>query len=201
MRRRPSESTDEDDTVLAPSVVTAAASAAPALSQPLKDELSKHSLDHHVQGTRAEEANRDLTRMSETKDRGSSQQAQGIAVKADDAWEDSESSRPELDSNMELRDWRRTRNTRSLWRASWLTILTTAISVLLVMAILHSFNTRQLDPKGCQMSMMIPAYVRLSDFDTEHTRFATKYSLYLYREQGIDEDPMVRHSSSTSGLL
>lgn len=37
------------------------------------------------------------------------------------------------------------------------------------------------------MSMMTPTYIKLSGFDTEHSRFATKYSLYLYREEGIDE--------------
>ncbi|KKY15939.1 putative gpi inositol-deacylase [Phaeomoniella chlamydospora] len=37
------------------------------------------------------------------------------------------------------------------------------------------------------MSMMSPTYIKLSGFDTEHTRFATKYSLYLYREEGVDE--------------
>ncbi len=41
------------------------------------------------------------------------------------------------------------------------------------------------------MSMMRPAFAKFSDFDTEHTRFASKYSLYLYREGGIDEDTMV----------
>ena len=35
---------------------------------------------------------------------------------------------------------------------------------------------------------MRPAYAKFSDFDTEHTRFASKYSLYLYREGGVDED-------------
>ena len=37
------------------------------------------------------------------------------------------------------------------------------------------------------MSRMSPTYIKLSGFDTEHTRFATKYSLYLYREEGVDE--------------
>lgn len=36
------------------------------------------------------------------------------------------------------------------------------------------------------MSYMRPSYIHFSEFDTEHTRFASKYSLYLYREQGID---------------
>jgi pimeloyl-ACP methyl ester carboxylesterase len=39
---------------------------------------------------------------------------------------------------------------------------------------------------------MRPAFTRFSDFDTEHTRFASKYSLYLYREGGVDEDTRVK---------
>jgi pimeloyl-ACP methyl ester carboxylesterase len=39
---------------------------------------------------------------------------------------------------------------------------------------------------------MRPAFTRFSDFDTEHTRFASKYSLYLYREAGVDEDTRVK---------
>ena len=42
------------------------------------------------------------------------------------------------------------------------------------------------------MSYMRPAFTRFSDFDTEHTRFASKYSLYLYREGGVDEDTRVK---------
>ena len=34
-------------------------------------------------------------------------------------------------------------------------------------------------------------FTQFADFDTEHTRFASKYSLYLYREGGFDEDPEV----------
>ena len=37
-----------------------------------------------------------------------------------------------------------------------------------------------------------PIYTHFADFDTEHTRFASKYSLYLYREGGFDEDPKAR---------
>jgi len=29
---------------------------------------------------------------------------------------------------------------------------------------------------------MRPSFAKLTDFDTEHTRFASKYSVYLYRE-------------------
>ena len=83
---------------------------------------------------------------------------------------------------------------RNQWRCSLLTLTTTALSFVLLLAIVHSFLTRQVDPKGCNNCLMRPAYAKLSEFDTEHTRFASKYSLYLYREGGIDEDTMVRHA-------
>ena len=35
-------------------------------------------------------------------------------------------------------------------------------------------------------------FIKFADFDTEHTRFASKYSLHIYREGGFDEDPKVR---------
>ncbi|KAG5929995.1 GPI inositol deacylase [Claviceps africana] len=48
------------------------------------------------------------------------------------------------------------------------------------------------EAKGCRMSYMRPSYVHFTEFDTEHTRFATKYTLYLYREQGIDDEHKLR---------
>lgn len=81
---------------------------------------------------------------------------------------------------------------RNPWSLSLLTLFTTSLAALFLLTIVHSFLTRQLDPKGCAMSYMRPSFVRYSDFDTEHTRFASKYSLYLYREGIIDENPKVR---------
>ncbi|KAK5175490.1 GPI inositol deacylase [Saxophila tyrrhenica] len=81
---------------------------------------------------------------------------------------------------------------RSPWRCSFLTLAASACSILLLLAIAHAFLTRQLDPKGCAMSYMRPSFSRFADFDTEHTRFASKYSLYLYREGGVDEDTRVK---------
>jgi len=81
--------------------------------------------------------------------------------------------------------------TRSPWSCSPLTFATTVLSFVILLFIVNSFVTTQLDPKGCRMSMMMPAFAKFSDFDTEHTRFASKYSLYLYREGGIDEDTRV----------
>lgn len=81
---------------------------------------------------------------------------------------------------------------RSPWSCSLLTLATTACSIILLATIVRSFLRLQLDPKGCAMSYMMPSFARFSDFDTEHTRFASKYSLYLYREGGIDQDTRVK---------
>lgn len=77
------------------------------------------------------------------------------------------------------------------WASSLLTLAVTAVAAVLVFLVMQSFNGRQLDPKGCAMSYMRPSFMPFPDFDTEHTRLASKYSLYLYREGGIDEDSRV----------
>ena len=71
-------------------------------------------------------------------------------------------------------------------------LFATITAVFLLLAIVHAFMTRQLDPKGCDMCWSRPIYIKFADFDTEHTRFASKYSLYLLREGGVDEDAKVR---------
>ncbi|KAF2719316.1 PGAP1-domain-containing protein [Polychaeton citri CBS 116435] len=81
---------------------------------------------------------------------------------------------------------------RSPWACSLLTLLTSACSIVFLATIVNSFLTLQKDPKGCAMSFMMPSFSRYSDFDTEHTRFASKYSLYLYREGGVDLDTRVK---------
>lgn len=81
---------------------------------------------------------------------------------------------------------------RGPWPCSALTLATSACSILLLLTIVRSFITLQLDPKGCAMSYMMPAFTHFPDFDTEHTRFASKYSLYLYREGGVDDDSRVK---------
>ena len=83
---------------------------------------------------------------------------------------------------------------RSPWSISFLTLITTALALLSLASIIHSFSSRQLDTKGCRMSYMRPSFAKLSDFDTEHTRFASKYSVYLYREGMVDEDTKVHNS-------
>jgi hypothetical protein len=107
---------------------------------------------------------------------------------------------PATDSKMEdyYRKQRQRARLRSPWACSLVTMLCTGLSLLLLATIAQSFLARQLDDKGCKMSYMLSAFAKYTDFDTEHTRFATKYSLYLYREAGIDQDTRVctRHGQS-----
>ncbi|EPB84720.1 hypothetical protein HMPREF1544_08519 [Mucor circinelloides 1006PhL] len=51
---------------------------------------------------------------------------------------------------------------------------------------LDSFQHHQRDVSGCQTSYMRPEYIKQTNFDSEMTRFAGKYGLYLYREKGVD---------------
>ncbi|KAF3904860.1 hypothetical protein ABW20_dc0106313 [Dactylellina cionopaga] len=76
---------------------------------------------------------------------------------------------------------------RSVWHCGILLLSVTICSFLLLFSIYHSSTSRQLDQEGCRMSFMSPAYARLEDFDTEHSRFASKYSIYLYREENVDD--------------
>lgn len=80
---------------------------------------------------------------------------------------------------------------KSPWAIGFLALVTSIVGLGFLLAVLHSSVTRQLDPKGCRMSYMRPSYAKINDFDTEHTRLASKYSLYLYREQGVDYDTKV----------
>jgi len=86
---------------------------------------------------------------------------------------------------------------RNPWAASWLSIAVLLSAAALLLTLYQSVTQRQLDTKGGSMSYMASSFVRFSDFDTEHTRFATKYSLHLYREMGVDEDARVSVCTSS----
>jgi len=99
------------------------------------------------------------------------------------AAEESSSLLPRSNNKPNLRDGRvRIRP----WGCSLVSFILACLSLVFLGIVAHSFLNLQRDPKGCKMSFMYPSYAKLSDFDTEHTRFATKYSLYLYREQKMD---------------
>ncbi|KAI1099900.1 PGAP1-domain-containing protein [Jackrogersella minutella] len=101
---------------------------------------------------------------------------------------------PTVESERMARSRRRIRQPRSWspWAISCLTFLTSAVGISLLLAVIYSSAILHCDPKGCRMSWMSPSYAKFKDFDTEHTRFATKYSLYLYREQGFDNGPKIK---------
>lgn len=54
---------------------------------------------------------------------------------------------------------------------------------------LYTRNLTGADSSGCRIVYMGPSYARITAFDESHTKFASKYSLYLYREQGRDPLP------------
>jgi len=97
-------------------------------------------------------------------------------------------------SNTDVRGRRKSR-AQNPWTWRPLTLVTTTLALLSLAAIMWSALNHQVDPQGCVMSMMTPTYIKLAGFDTEHSRFATKYSLYLYREEGVDE-----YTSNDMGL-
>ncbi|XXG99157.1 hypothetical protein Hte_005492 [Hypoxylon texense] len=101
---------------------------------------------------------------------------------------------PSIDSGRMLSSRRRARSPRSWspWSISFLTLFTSTLGIGLLLSVIYSAATLHCDPKGCRMSWMSPAYHKFDDFDTEHTRFATKYSLYLYREQGFDSKQKIK---------
>ncbi|MCJ1434984.1 GPI inositol deacylase [Xylographa pallens] len=188
MRRRSSGSTEDDSTDEAVSAELA----------PLDDDERDRSFTT---------SKFDVTRHSDTLDRRKVEKALSTIPLTQHAWSTepdtygdvrnleyalNPKSQSTLEGKMpEQKDWRRSR-IRSPWRGSVLTTAVTALSVLFFYCMVRSVLTRQRDPKGCNMSYMSPMFAKLSDFDTEHTRFASKYSLYLYREEGIDEDTMVK---------
>ncbi|OBA21499.1 PGAP1-domain-containing protein [Metschnikowia bicuspidata var. bicuspidata NRRL YB-4993] len=45
------------------------------------------------------------------------------------------------------------------------------------------------DTSSCKPVYMYPSYARIKAFDESHSKYAAKYSLYLYREQGKDAVP------------
>ncbi|KAM5485655.1 GPI inositol deacylase [Microsporum canis] len=91
-----------------------------------------------------------------------------------------------MENSVESQRLRRPRS-RTAWGCPVSTIIVTILGLLLVFGIVQSYLTLQIDPQGCKTPSMLPTYIKLGGFDTEHTRFASKYNLYLYRERGVDD--------------
>jgi glycosylphosphatidylinositol deacylase len=188
MRRRPSASTtdDDDDNTLESN----ASSPLPVPSPPLTRSKSKQYLDPnpHSKKTRIK-----TSRLADSSPQGwqSSRMQSPLDAKQNLhlplVGQKSSSSDQSQSENMVKR-----MRFRNPWAPSWLTLVTLIASSVLLLGLYRSFTLLQLDPKGGSMSYMASSFVRFGDFDTEHTHFATKYALHLYREQGVDEDPRVR---------
>ncbi|CAG8895645.1 unnamed protein product [Penicillium egyptiacum] len=95
---------------------------------------------------------------------------------------------PRLPMEPPAPDGRRARQSRqrSPWSCSILTAFTTCVAVAFLVSIVSSFTGRQHGGDGCGVPMMSPTFIRMLEFDTEHTRFASKYNLFVYREEGVD---------------
>jgi glycosylphosphatidylinositol deacylase len=52
---------------------------------------------------------------------------------------------------------------------------------------LANYSPLVVSPQGCDMSWMSPHYILHTDFNKSWTPLATRYTLWLYRERGIDD--------------
>ena len=187
MLRRPSGSTDEDEPE------TRVSSTEPTSKDSTKGPFTSAKFDASRQSDtldrrKVEKPLRELTppEWSPAKSAAANNTRQEkVATETD-----RESKAGEGAGDMDILQWPRPR-LRSPWRSSLLTLATTAVSIILLFSIVNSFFTRQLDPKGCKNCLMRPVFGKYEGFDTEHTRFASKYSLHLYREGGINEEMTV----------
>lgn len=95
---------------------------------------------------------------------------------------------PRLPMEAPAPEGRRARQSRhrSPWSSSILTACTTFVAIAFLLSIVSSFTGRSTGGDGCGVPMMSPTFIRMVEFDTEHTRFASKYNLFLYREEGVD---------------
>lgn len=62
-------------------------------------------------------------------------------------------------------------------------------SLLFILSCYHSLIWYHPEKPGCAMSYMYQSYAKLKSFDSKHTRLASRYSLYLYRDAKYDGVP------------
>ncbi|EEP81498.1 conserved hypothetical protein [Uncinocarpus reesii 1704] len=92
-----------------------------------------------------------------------------------------------MDSYAESHRVRRAR-TRNPWICSGLIFCVTVSAVLVLLTIVYSYRSLQIDPQGCRTPSMRPTYIKLVGFDSEHTRFASnlgKWSDFLVQIKGV----------------
>lgn len=74
------------------------------------------------------------------------------------------------------------------------------ILLLFLTALAYSKNLTGSDSPSCRMVFMEPSYARIEAFDENHTKYASKYSLYLYRELGKDVIPSEDNNFMLDGI-
>lgn len=97
---------------------------------------------------------------------------------------------------MELKLRGRVRSNRSIL------VVVSLIGILFcyVSALMYINTLDGPDSAECRIVYMGPSYARIKAFDESHTHFASKYSLYLYREQGKDHVPNEEESTVLDGI-
>ena len=80
-------------------------------------------------------------------------------------------------------------------------LTTSLIGLFTMLLIAFSFTIpfSGADSPYCKGVYMNPAYAKIRAFDSSYTRFASKYSLYLYREQGKDKMPGKNENFNLTG--
>ena len=81
-------------------------------------------------------------------------------------------------------------------------MLSTLLSLITAITIFACFRAStqipgQLSPQGCRMSYMSPSYILQSGFNASWTSLSGRYSLWLYREVGWDNN-QVRYSQAAN---
>lgn len=76
-------------------------------------------------------------------------------------------------------------------------MLSVLLGVFTAVAIFACFRAStqvpdQLSPQGCRMSYMSPSYILQSGFNASWTSLSGRYSLWLYREVGWDNNQVCR---------
>lgn len=78
--------------------------------------------------------------------------------------------------------WNISASSKGLW-------LIVCVFFVFIASCYHSLFFHNPDKPGCAMSYMYQSYAKLKSFDTQHTRLANRYSLYLYRDAKYDITP------------
>lgn len=79
-------------------------------------------------------------------------------------------------------------------------IVTTGLLLMFLITYLYNYQLLGSDVPGCRPVRMGPSYARILGFDERFTKYASKYSLYLYREQGKDLKPTEENGFKLEGI-